>query len=86
MLNKRRLSPWFLLALVVLLAWLSLKIVAVFLDYVAIGLFLAYISHPLYRRMLPKLRSRPLTALTLLVLIGTTVLVPLGFLMAELVK
>lgn len=86
MLSKRRLSPWFLLALVVLLAWLSLKIVAVFIDYVAIGLFLAYLTHPLYKRMLPTLRSRPVTAMTLLLLIGATVLVPLGFLIAELVQ
>ncbi|MGB1586731.1 MAG: AI-2E family transporter [Thermoplasmatota archaeon] len=86
MLSKRRLSPWFLLALVLLMAWLSLRIVGVFGDYVAIGLFLAYLTHPLYKRMLPKLRSKSLTALTLLLIIGATVLVPLGFLIAELVR
>lgn len=85
MLSKRNLSPWFLLALVVLLGWLSVRIVGAFGDYVAIGLFLAYLTHPLYKRMLPKLRSRSLTAIALLLLIAVTVLVPLGFLIAQLV-
>ncbi len=86
MLSKRRLSPWFLLALLLLLGWLSLRIVGVFLDYVAIGLFLAYLTFPAYRWTLKRVRNGPVAAILLLFVIGATVLVPLGFLIAQLVQ
>lgn len=86
MLDRRRLSPWFLLALVVLLGWQSFRIAGVFLDYVAIGLFLAYLTYPLYTWLRGKLRKPAVAGIVMLLLIGATVLVPLGFLIAQLAR
>ncbi len=85
-LSKRRLSPYFLFALLLILAWVSLRVVGVFLDYVLIGLLTAYLSHPLYDKILAKVRYRPVAALTMVVLLAGLILVPLAFLLAGLVN
>ncbi len=85
-LSKRRLSPWFLFGLLLVLGAVSLRIVGVFLDYVLVALFLAYLTYPAFPWLRQRLRNRQLAAFVLLVLILGAVLVPLGFIVAELAK
>jgi predicted PurR-regulated permease PerM len=84
-LSKRRVSPWFLLALLVLLGLLAFRLVAVFLSYVLFGLFLAYLTYPLYSWLLRRLKRPSIAASLMLLLITIAVLVPLAFLLAKVV-
>ena len=86
MLSKRRLSPWFLLALLVLLGFLAFRLVAVFFSYVMFGLFLAYLTFPVYARLLKVFHKPAVAASLMLLLLVVAVLVPLAFLLAELVS
>lgn len=85
-LSKRKLSPWFLFGLLVIIGWVSFRIVSVFIDYTLIALFLAYLTYPAYPWLRRYLRNRQLTAMVLLAVIVIAILVPLGFLVAELAK
>jgi predicted PurR-regulated permease PerM len=85
-LSKRRLSPYFLFALLILLAWASFRIVSVFLDYVLVALFLAYLTYPMYRRLLRLVRNGPVASFIMLVTMTAGVIVPIGFLSAQLVE
>lgn len=85
MLSKRRLSPWFLVALLVLLGAVAFRVVGVFLSYVLFGLFLAYLTHPVYRWLLARLKRPAIAASVLLTVIFVLIIVPLVFLAAELV-
>ncbi len=85
-LSKRRLSPWFLFGLLVVLGFVAFRIVGVFLDYVLVALFLAYLTYPAYPWLRRRLRNRQLAAFVLLIIILGAVLVPLGFIAAELGK
>ena len=86
LLQKRKLSPWFLLALVVLVGWLSLRVVAVFLDYVVIALFLTYLTFPLFRWLRRKMKRPGLASTVMLLGIAAGVLVPMGFLIFQLTR
>lgn len=85
-LDKRRLSPWFLFGLLLLIGFVALRIVGVFLDFVFVALFLAYLTYPAFPWLRAKLRNRQLAAFTLLIVMLLAVVVPLGFLVAELGK
>lgn len=85
-LSKRRLSPWFLFGLLLVIGWISFRVVAVFIDYVFVALFLAYLTYPAYPWLAKHLRNRQVAALVLLLLITVAVVVPLGFVVAELAK
>lgn len=85
MLSKRKLSPWFLLALLLVIGWISLQVIGVFFNYVLTGLFIAFITHPIYDWFERKMRYPPLAAMFMVLLVTAIVLVPLGFLLIELV-
>ncbi len=85
-LSKRRLSPWFLFGLLLLLGYVSFRIIGVFLDYVLVALFLAYLTYPAFPWIRARLRNRQLAAFVLLILILGAVVVPMGFIVAELAK
>lgn len=85
-LSKRRVSPWFLLALLLLLGLLAFRLVAVFLSYVLFGLFLAYLTYPVYAWLLGRVKRPAPAASLMLVLLTAAVLVPLGFLLVALVE
>lgn len=85
-LSKRRVSPWFLLALLVALGLVAFRLVGVFLSYVLFGLFLAYLTYPVYAWLLKRVKRPTLAASLMLLLIVVVVLVPLAFLLAELVS
>ncbi|MGB0653732.1 MAG: AI-2E family transporter [Thermoplasmatota archaeon] len=78
-LSKRRLSPYFLFALLLLLAWISFRVIEVFLDYVLVGLFIGYLTFPAYRWLRPRLKRPPLAAFSMVIAVSILVLVPLGF-------
>lgn len=84
-LSKRRVSPWFLLALLVLLGLLAFRLVAVFLSFVLFGLFLAYLTYPVYAWLQRGIKRPSVSASLMLLLIIVVVLVPLGFLLAAVV-
>lgn len=84
-LSKRRVSPWFLLALLLLLGFVAFRLVGVFLSYVLFGLFLAYLTHPVYAWLLRRTNRPVLSATLMLVLMTLAVLVPLAFLLVQLV-
>lgn len=84
MLSKRRLGPWVLFGLLILLGWVTLRVVAVFLDYVLLGLFLAYITYPLYRRLKRTVRSGVASSLLMVFLVFTVIVVPLAFMTLQL--
>jgi predicted PurR-regulated permease PerM len=84
-LSKSRLSPWFLLALLVIVGWISLQIVGVFINYVLMGLFIAFITHPMYDWLAKRVRYTPLAAMLMVLSVTLVVLVPLAFLLIELV-
>lgn len=84
-LSKRRVSPWFLLALLLLLGFVAFRLVGVFLSYVLFGLFLAYLTYPAYAWLLRRVKRPAVAATLMLVLMTIAVLVPLAFLFAELV-
>ncbi len=86
MLSQRQVSPYFLLVLLVALAWVSFRVLGVFLSYILFGLFLAYLTHPLYRRLLRGVKNGPTAAMLMLLAMVVVVLVPLGFLVARLVE
>ncbi len=83
-LSKRKLSPWFLFGLLLIIGWVSLRVVSVFLDYVLVAVFLAYLTYPAYPWLLRYLKNRQLAAISLLLVISAVVIVPMGFLIAEL--
>lgn len=85
MLSKKKLSPYFLLALLVLLAWASFSILAVFMDYILGGLFVGYITYPLYKRLLGKVRYAGTSAFLMTVGVLVLVVVPLAWMSIELV-
>ncbi len=85
-LSKRKLSPYFLFGVLLLLAWASFKLLNVFLDYVLVGLFFAYVTFPAYKWVQKRVRSPPLAAILLLMLTSALFLVPLSFLLVELVE
>ena len=84
-LSKRRVSPWFLLALLLLLGFVAFRLVGVFLSYVLFGLFLAYLTYPVYAWLLRRTRRPVLSASLMLILMTIAVLVPLAFLLVALV-
>ena len=83
--SRRKLSPYFLLALLLILGWVSFQVVGVFLNYVLTGLFIAFITHPLYDRLESKIRFAPLASLLMVGIVGVVVVVPLAFILVELV-
>ncbi len=85
-LSKRRLSPWFLFGLLLALGIVSFRIVSVFVDYVLVALFLAYLTYPAFPWLVKRLRYRQLAAFVLLIVMLGAVLVPLGFIVGELAK
>ncbi len=85
-LSKRRLSPYFLFALLLILAWTSFRVVAVFLDFVLVALFLAYLTFPGYQRILALVRRPQLASFFMVALVTILVVVPLGFLLVGLVN
>ncbi len=86
MLSKRRLSPWFLFGLLLVIGYVSLRIAGPFLDYVLVAFFLAYLTYPAYPWLCKWVRQQQVAAVLLLLLIAVAVVVPLGFLIAELAK
>jgi predicted PurR-regulated permease PerM len=86
MLSKRRVSPYFLLALLVVLAFLSFRLVRVFLSYILVGLFLAYLTYPTFAWIQRRVRNRSGAALIMLLALTVVVLVPLGYLIVVLVE
>lgn len=84
-LSKRRVSPWFLLALLLLLGFVAFRLVGVFLSYVLFGVFLAYMTYPVYAWLLRRTRRPVLAASLMLLLLTVAVLVPLAVLLAALV-
>ena len=84
-LSKRRVSPWFLLALLVLLGLVAFRLVGVFLSYVLFGLFLAYLTYPVYAWLLRRVRRPAVAGSLMLLLIVVVLLVPMAFLLAALV-
>lgn len=85
-LSKRSLSPWFLLALLVLLALVSLRIAGVFLNYILMGLFLAVVTHPAYDWLEERIRVKGVASLLMVVAVTLLLFVPLAFVMVELVQ
>ncbi len=85
-LSKRRLSPYFLFALLLILAWTSFRVVAVFLDFVLVALFLAYLTYPGYLRVLELVRRPQLASSFMVMLVTILVVVPLSFLLVGLVN
>lgn len=85
MLSKRRLSPWFLFGLLLVLGLIAFRVVAVFLSYVLFGIFLAYLTHPVYRWLLRRLKRPGAAAATMLLLMMGLVLGPLVFLVLQLI-
>lgn len=85
-LSKRKLSPYFLLALLLLLGWISFQVIGVFLNYLVSGLFIAYLAYPGYRWLHKRVRYAPAAALLMLIGITAMVLVPLFFIILELVQ
>lgn len=85
-LSKRRLSPWFLFALLLVIGWVSLRIVRVFLDWAFVGIFLAYLTYPGYRWIHARVRRAPLASMMMLLLVVASVVVPGIFLVNELVR
>lgn len=85
-LSKRTLSPWFLLALLVILAVVSFRIVGVFLNYILMGLFLAVVTHPVYDWLEGRIRMPGVASLLMVAGVTLLIFVPLAFLLVELVK
>lgn len=85
-LSKRQISPYFLFALLLLLGWATYRIVGVFLDYILLALVLAYITYPIYRWLLKRIRYPPVASLMMVTGVGATVLVPLALVSYQLVK
>ncbi len=86
MLSKRRLSPWFLFGLLLVIGFVAFRIAGPFLDYVLVALFLAYLTYPAYPWLCRYVRQPHIAAIILLIGIAVAVVVPMGFLVAELAK
>lgn len=84
-LSKRVLSPYFLFGLVVVLGWASLRIVGVFLGYILLALFLAYLTYPMYARTLRVLRNRSFAALAVILVLTLCMVIPLVLVTVQLV-
>ncbi len=85
-LSKRKLSPWFLFGLLLVIGWASLRIVRVFLDYALVGIFLAYLTYPGYAWMVTRVKHRPSASFLMLGLVVAAVVIPGAFLVSELVR
>lgn len=85
-LSKSRVSPWFLLALLILLGAMAFRLVAVFLSFLLFGLFLAYLTYPVYDWLLKRLKRPAPTAGLMLLIITLVLIVPIALLMAALVQ
>lgn len=85
-LSKRRLSPWFLFALLLVLGVLAFRVVGVFLSFVLFGLFLAYLTFPIYAWLRQRLKRPAVAAGAMLLGLTLAVFLPLGFVLAELLN
>ncbi len=85
-LSKRKLSPWFLFALLLVIGWVSLRVVRVFLDYALVGIFLAYLTYPGYKWLLARVKHRPVASMIMLLLVVASIVVPGAFLVSELIR
>ncbi len=85
-LSRRALSPYFLVALLVLLAFVSFRIAQVFLNYLLTSLFLAYLSHPMYLWFKERLRSHIAAGLASVVVIAGLIIAPLALLLVRLTR
>lgn len=85
-LSKRRLSPWFLFAILVLLGVMAFRVVGVFLSYVLFGLFLAYLTFPIYAWLRARLRRPAVASSVMLILLTVALFVPFGFVLAALLR
>ncbi len=85
-LSKRKLSPWFLFALLLVVGWASLRIVRVFLDYALVGIFLAYLTYPGYKWILARVKHKPIASMLMLMVVVASVVVPGFFLISELIR
>jgi predicted PurR-regulated permease PerM len=65
---------------------MSFRIVRVFATYVLLALFIAYLTYPVYRWLLARLRNAPVAAFAMLLVLTAAFLVPLGFMTVELVE
>lgn len=86
MLVKRRVAPYFLLVVLVILAWLSFRITAVFLSDLLFALFLAFLTYPLYSRLLRRVRRPGIAAGLMLLLMTLAILVPAGLIGWQLIR
>ncbi len=85
-LSKRRLSPWFLFAILVLLGVMAFRVVGVFLSYVLFGLFLAYLTFPVYAWLRARAKRPAVAAGLMLVLLTVALFLPLSFVLAALLR
>lgn len=77
--RERRVHFTVLVGLVLLLAWLSFKVLEPFLNYLLAGLLLTYAFYPLYKRTRKVVKSSALSAFLVLLVITTIIVLPLFF-------
>lgn len=85
MLSRRKLSPYFLLALLLLLGWVSFRILEVFLNFVLVGLFIGYLTYPMYKRVKNRVKHEGTSAFLMVASVLLLLVVPLGWLTIELI-
>lgn len=83
--RERRVHFAVLVGLVLLLAWLSFKVLEPFLNYVLAGLLLTYAFYPLYQRTHKYVKSSGLSAFLVLLVVTAIIVVPLLFVTVSLV-
>ena len=85
LLERRNVAPFFLLAILVLMAYASFQIARVFLNYLLLAMFLGFLSHPMYVWLQRRIRSKGTSAAITSVAVTAIVVVPLTFLTIHLV-
>lgn len=67
---------WPLLALLIILGFLSFLILKPYLSYIIFAVILVFLTHPLYRKIQIKLRSKSASALILIISLMLIIIIP----------
>ncbi len=84
--ERERTFHYLLLALFLLLVYLSFLIIQPFLTAIVVGLVLAYLFYPVYKGLKFVFRSKALTSFLMIVLILALIIVPTALITASLIQ
>ncbi|MFC1648956.1 AI-2E family transporter [Nanoarchaeota archaeon] len=83
--QKDRITRYFFIGLFVLLAYFTFLMVKPMLAYMAMAIILTYFTHPIYKKLHSKIKSKSLASGLMILIILLVIIIPTFFIVATLV-